>query len=108
MIHARNIYAMNGILRPDESSNGEKRYRWDNDKKVEIEDKLLIALLKRILKISNKRSIVKMSHALIKSVFQGGYVLVTTVIRVQVKAMFMYLAHNLSIVLSLQKRGLIA
>ncbi|MCW1311788.1 MAG: hypothetical protein QXJ93_02935 [Candidatus Rehaiarchaeum fermentans] len=77
----------------------------DNDKKVEIEDKLLIALLKRILKISNKRSIVKMSHTLMKSVFQGGHVLVTTVIKVQVKAMFMYLAYNLSIVLSLQRRG---
>ncbi|MEM3291043.1 MAG: hypothetical protein QW046_05955, partial [Candidatus Micrarchaeaceae archaeon] len=96
---------MNGISRPDESSNREKRYRWGNDKKVEIEDKLLIALLQRILKISNKRSIVEMSYALIKSVFHGGHILVTATSRVGVKAMFVCLTHNLSIVLSLQKRG---
>ncbi|MEM3846404.1 MAG: hypothetical protein QXU98_11975 [Candidatus Parvarchaeota archaeon] len=42
-------------------------------KKVEIENKLLIALLQRILKISNRRSIVEMSYALIKSVFHGGH-----------------------------------
>ncbi|MFH7860195.1 MAG: hypothetical protein QXR03_04275 [Candidatus Aenigmatarchaeota archaeon] len=46
-----------------------------------------------------------MPYAVIKSIFHGGHVLVTTVIRVQVKAIFMCLAHNLSIVLSLQNVG---
>ncbi|MEM3265477.1 MAG: transposase, partial [Thermoplasmata archaeon] len=78
------------------------------DKKVKGEDKLPIASIRRNLRISKKRSIVERPYAVIKSVFHGGHVLVTTVIRVRVKAMFMCLAHNLSIVLSLQKRGLIA
>ncbi|MEM0161055.1 MAG: transposase [Thermoplasmata archaeon] len=59
-------------------------------------------------RISKKRSIVERPYAVIKCVFHGGHVLVTTVIRVRVKAMFMCLAHNLSILLSLQKQGLIA
>ncbi|MEM4057656.1 MAG: hypothetical protein QXZ12_02860 [Thermoplasmata archaeon] len=58
--------------------------------------------------MSKKRSIVERPYAVIKCVFHGGHVLVTTVIRVRVKAMFMCLAHNLSILLSLQKQGLIA
>ncbi|MEM0160570.1 MAG: transposase, partial [Thermoplasmata archaeon] len=78
------------------------------DKKVKGEDKLPIASIRRNLRISKKRSIVERPYAVIKSIFHGGHVLVTTVIRVRVKAMFMCLAHNLSIVLSLQKRGLIA
>ncbi|MEM5777928.1 MAG: transposase [Candidatus Aenigmatarchaeota archaeon] len=64
-----------------------------------------IASIQRNLRISKKRSIVERSYALIKSVFHGGHVLVTTTNWVRVKAMFMCLAHNLSIVLSLQKRG---
>ncbi|MEM4114967.1 MAG: transposase, partial [Saccharolobus sp.] len=78
------------------------------DKKVKGEDKLPIASIRRILRISKKRWIVEKPYAVIKSVFRGGHVLVTRVIRVRVKAMFMCLAHNLSIVLSLQKRELIA
>ncbi|MEM3845613.1 MAG: transposase [Candidatus Parvarchaeota archaeon] len=78
------------------------------DKKVKGEEKLPIASIRRNLRISKKRSIVERPYAVIKSVFHGGHVLVTTVIRVRVKAMFMCLAHNLFIVLSLQKRGLIA
>ena len=74
------------------------------DKKVKGEDKLPIVSIRRNLRISKKRSIVERPYALIKSVFHGGHVLVTTVIMVRVKAMFMCLAHNLSIVLSLQKR----
>ncbi|MEM4058686.1 MAG: transposase [Saccharolobus sp.] len=77
------------------------------DKKVKGEDKLSIAYIRRNLRISKKRSIVERPYAVIKSVFHGGHVLVTTVIRERVKAMFMCLAHNLSIVLSLQKLGLI-
>ncbi|MEM4115202.1 MAG: transposase [Saccharolobus sp.] len=77
------------------------------DKKVKGEDKLPIVSIRRNLRISKKRSIVERPYALIKSVFHGGHVLVTTVIMVRVEAMFMCLAHNLSIVLSLQKLGLI-
>ncbi|MEM4058713.1 MAG: transposase [Thermoplasmata archaeon] len=75
------------------------------DKKVKGEDKLAIASIRRNLRISKKQSIVERAYAMIKSIFHGGHVLVTTVIRVRVKAMFMCLAHNISIVLSLQKRG---
>ncbi|MFH7836138.1 MAG: transposase [Candidatus Aenigmatarchaeota archaeon] len=78
------------------------------DKKVKGEDKLPIASIRRNLRISKKRWIVEKPYAMIKSVFQGGHMLVTTVIRVRVKAMFMCLAHNISIVLSLQKWSLIA
>ncbi|MEM3845001.1 MAG: transposase [Candidatus Parvarchaeota archaeon] len=78
------------------------------DKKVKGEVKLPIAPMRRNLRISKKRSIVERPYAEIKSIFHGGHVLVKTMIRVRVKAMFMCLAHNLSIVLSLQKRGLIA
>ncbi|MEM3313824.1 MAG: hypothetical protein QXT48_05605 [Thermoplasmatales archaeon] len=78
------------------------------DKKIKGEDKLPIALIRKNLRISNKGWIVERPYAVIKSVFYGGHVLVTTVIKVRVGAMFMCLAHNQSIVLSLQKRRLIA
>lgn len=73
--------------------------RWDNG-----ENKLPIASLRRDLKISKKRSIVERPYAVIKSVFHGDHVLVTTVIRVRVKAMFMCIANILNILLSTQKR----
>ncbi|MEM3265554.1 MAG: transposase [Thermoplasmata archaeon] len=73
------------------------------DKKVKGEDKLSIANIRRNLIISKKRLIVERPYAVIKSVFHRDHVLITTVIRVRVKAMFMCLACNLFIVLSLHK-----
>ncbi|MEM4058852.1 MAG: transposase [Thermoplasmata archaeon] len=75
------------------------------DKKVKGEDKLPIASIRRNLRISKKRSIVERPYAVIKSIFHGGHVLVTTVIRIRVKAMFMCLTYNLKILTALQKRG---
>ncbi|MEM3431345.1 MAG: hypothetical protein QXP59_03220 [Saccharolobus sp.] len=49
-----------------------------------------------------KGSIVERPYALIKSVFHGDHVLVTTVIRVLIKAMFMRVAYNLKILTALQ------
>ncbi|MEM3193119.1 MAG: hypothetical protein QW292_13750, partial [Candidatus Parvarchaeota archaeon] len=42
-----------------------------------------------LIDFSIKRLIVERPYVLIKSVFHGGHVLVTTVIRIRVKAMFM-------------------
>ena len=43
-----------------------------------------------------------------KRTFRGGHTFVTTVPRVRVKAMFMYLGHNLFNLLSLTRRGKVA
>ncbi|MEM3790987.1 MAG: hypothetical protein QW260_07925 [Thermoproteota archaeon] len=53
------------------------------DKKVKGEVKLSIAYIRRNLRISKKRSIVERPYAVIKSVFRGGNVLVTMMIRVE-------------------------
>ncbi|MEM0309644.1 MAG: hypothetical protein QXJ93_02060 [Candidatus Rehaiarchaeum fermentans] len=67
------------------------------DKKIKGEVKLPIAPMRRNLRISKKRSIVERPYIEIKSIFHGAHVLVKTVIRVRVKAMFMCLVNNLSI-----------
>ncbi|MEM3334294.1 MAG: hypothetical protein QW745_08900 [Thermoplasmata archaeon] len=53
------------------------------DKKVKGEVKLPIAYIRRNLRISKKQSIVERPYAVIKSVFRGGNVLVTMMIRVE-------------------------
>lgn len=56
---------------------------------IDIRDKL------RNLRISRKRSIVERPYAVIKRIFKGGRVLVTTIQRVKVKNMFSCFCYNL-------------
>ena len=46
-------------------------------------------------------------YPVIKRIYHGGHVFVTTVPRVRVKARFMCLGHNLFNLLSLRRRGMI-
>lgn len=64
--------------------------------------KLTVKSIRRNLRISRKRSKGERPYSVIKRIFHGAHVLVTTVIRVRVKAMFMCLAYNLFNFISLR------
>jgi IS5 family transposase len=70
--------------------------------------KLPIQSIRRNLRITRKRSRGERPYSVIKRMFHGGHVFVTTVQRVRIKAMFMCLGHNLFNLLSLKRRGKIA
>ncbi len=70
--------------------------------------KLPIQSIRRNLRITRKRSRGERPYSVIKRIFHGGHVLVTTIPRVRVKAMFMCLGHNIFNLLSLRRRGKIA
>jgi IS5 family transposase len=72
------------------------------------EHNLPIQSIRRNLMITEKRSTGEWPHSVIKRVFHGGHVLVTTIPRVRLKAMFMCLGHNLFNLPLLKRRGKIA
>jgi IS5 family transposase len=70
--------------------------------------KLPIESIRRNLRITRKRSRGERPYSVIKGIFHGGHVFVTTVPRVRVKNMFMCLGHNLICMITMKNRGLIA
>ncbi|MEM3431448.1 MAG: hypothetical protein QW783_02805 [Candidatus Micrarchaeia archaeon] len=67
------------------------------DKKVKGESKLLMASIQGNLRISKKRSIVKKTLCNNEKRISYSHIIVTMLIGVCVRAMFMFLEHNLSI-----------
>ncbi len=70
--------------------------------------RLSIESIRRNLRITRKRSRRERPYSVIKRIFHGGHVFVTTIPRVRVRAMFVCLTHNLFNLLSLTRRGKIA
>ena len=71
-------------------------------------NKLPVESIRRNLRITKKRSRGERPYYVMKNIFNGVHVYVTTVIRVRVKNTFMCLAHNLLILVKMEKKGLIA
>ncbi len=70
--------------------------------------KLPMESIRRNRRITKKRSRGERPYSVIKSIFHGGHVFVTTVSRVRVKNMFMCLGHNLMFLIRLKKKGVVA
>jgi len=70
--------------------------------------KLPVESIRRNMRITRKRSRGERPYSVIKTIFHGGHVFVTTVPRVRVKCMFMCLGHNLMCMIRMKKKGMIA
>jgi IS5 family transposase len=70
--------------------------------------KLPVESIRRNKRITRKRSRGERPYSVIKTIFHGGHVFVTTVPRVRVKCMFMCLGHNLMCMIRVKKKGIIA
>jgi len=70
--------------------------------------KLPVESIRRNMRITRKRSRGERPYSVIKTIFHGGHMFVTTVARVRVKCMFMCLGHNLMCMIRMKKKGMIA
>jgi len=70
--------------------------------------KLPVESIRRNIRITRKRSRSEMPYSVIKTIFHGGHMFVTTVTRVRVKCMFMCLGNNLMCMIRMKKKGMIA
>ncbi|EQD26982.1 transposase IS4 family protein [mine drainage metagenome] len=70
--------------------------------------KLPIESIRRNLGITRKRSRGERPYSVMKGIFHGGHVFVTTVSRVRVKNIFMCLGHNLICMIGMKRKGMIA
>ena len=70
--------------------------------------RLPVESIRRNMRITRKRSSGERPYSVIKTIFHGGHVFVTTVPRVRVKCMFMCLGHNLMYMIRMKKKGMIA
>jgi IS5 family transposase len=70
--------------------------------------KLPVESIRRNMRITRKRSRGERPYSVIKTIFHGGHIFVTTVPRVRVKCMFMCLGHNLMCMIRMKKKGMIA
>ena len=70
--------------------------------------KLPVESICRNMGITRKRSMGERPYSVIKTIFHGGHVFVTTIPRVRVKCMFMCLGHNLMCIIRMKKKGMIA
>jgi len=70
--------------------------------------KLPVESIRRNMRITRKRSRGERPYSVIKTIFHGGHVFVTTIPRVRVKCMFMCLGHNLMCMIRMKKKGMIA
>ncbi|WP_393971617.1 hypothetical protein OXIME_000187 [Oxyplasma meridianum] len=70
--------------------------------------KLTIESIRRNLRITRKRSRGERPYSVIKGIFHGGHIFVTTVSRVRVKNMFMCFGHNLICMMRIKKKRSIA
>ena len=70
--------------------------------------KLSMKSIRRNLRITRKRSRGERPYSVMKEIFHGGHVFVTTIPRVRVKNMFMCLGHNMICMIGMKKKGLIA
>jgi IS5 family transposase len=70
--------------------------------------KLPMESIRRNMRITRKRSRGERPYSVIKTIFHGGHVFVTTVPRVRVKNMFACLGHNLMCMIRMKKKGVIA
>ena len=70
--------------------------------------KLPIESIRRNIRITRKRSRGERPYSVIKTIFHGGHVFVTTIPRVRVKNMFACLGHNLMCMIRMKKKGVIA
>ena len=64
--------------------------------------------IRRNMRITRKRSRGERPYSVIKTIFHGGHVFVTTIPRVRVKNMFACLGHNLMCMIRMKKKGMIA
>jgi IS5 family transposase len=60
------------------------------------------------LQLTRKRSRGERPYSVIKTIFHGGHVFVTTIPRVRVKNMFVFLGYNLMCMIGMKKKGVIA
>ena len=70
--------------------------------------KLPIESIRRNIRITRKRSRGERPYSVIKTIFHGGHVFVTTIPRVRVKNMFACLGHNLVCMIGMKKKAVIA
>ena len=70
--------------------------------------KLPMESIRRNMRITGKRSRGERPYSVIKTIFHGGHVFVTTVPGVRVKNMFACLGHNLMCMIRTKKKGVIA
>ena len=70
--------------------------------------RLPVESIRRNMRITRKRSRGERPYSVIKTIFQGGHVFVTTVPRVRVKCMFMGLGHNLMCMIRMKKKKMTA
>ena len=70
--------------------------------------KLPVENIHRNMRITRKRSKGERPYSVIKTIFHGGHVFVTTIPRVRVKCMFMCLGDNLMCMIRMEKNGIIA
>ena len=70
--------------------------------------RLPVESIRRNMRITRKRSRGERPYSVIKTIFHGGHVFVTTIPSVRVKNMFMCLGHNLMCMISMKKKGMIA
>ena len=68
--------------------------------------KLPVGNIHRNMRITRKRSRGERPYLVIKTIFHGGHVFVTTTPRVRVKCMFMCLGHNLICIIRMKKEGM--
>jgi IS5 family transposase len=64
--------------------------------------------IRRNVRITEKRPRGERPYSVIKTIFNGGHVFVTTVPRVRVKCMFMCPGHNLMCMKRMKKKGMTA
>ncbi len=69
--------------------------------------KLPMKSIRRNRRITRKRSRGERPYSVMKGIFHGGHVFITTVPRVRVKNMFMCLGHNLICMVGMKRKGVI-
>ena len=66
---------------------------------------LPVESIRRNMRITRKRSRGKAPYSVVKTIFHGGHVFITTITKVRV---IMYLGHNLMCMIRMKKKGIIA
>ena len=67
--------------------------------------RLPVERIRSNLRITRKRSGGERPYSVIRTIFHGGHVFVTTFRRVRVRCMFMCLGHNLMCTIRMKKNG---
>jgi IS5 family transposase len=70
--------------------------------------KLPVESIRRNMRITRKRSRGERPYSVMKTIFHGGHIFVTTIPRVRLKCMFLCLGHNLMCMIRMEKKEMIA